>query len=55
MDFKVVLDWKLVFALGGTAVAVIFALKLDAAAVKEVSIHAIDACEEYALVQSGNR
>lgn len=55
MDFKVIVDWKLVVALGGTAVAVIFALKLDAAAAKEVSTYAVDACKEYALVQSGNR
>ena len=55
MDFKVIVDWKLVVALGGTAVAVIFALKLDTAAVKEVSTYAVDACKEYALVRSGNR
>ena len=55
MDFKVVIDWRLVVALGGTAVAVIFALKLDPTAVKEVSTHAVDACKEYALVRSGNR
>lgn len=55
MDFKVVVDWKLVVALGGTAVAVIFAVKLDPAAVKEVSTHAVDACKEYALVRSGTR
>lgn len=51
MDFKVVIDWKLVVALGGTAVAVIFAMKLDAAAVKEVSTHAVDAYKEYAIAK----
>ena len=55
MDFKVVIDWKLVVAFGSTVVAVIFALRLDPAAVKEVSTHAVDACKEYALVRSGNR
>lgn len=55
MDFKVVADWKLAVALVGTVVAVIFALKLDPAAVKEVSTHAVNACKEYALVRFGNR
>ena len=55
MDFKVILDWKLMVALGGTVVGIMFACKLDSAAVKEVSIHAVDACKEYALVRSGNR
>lgn len=55
MDFRVIVDWKLVVALGGTAVAVIFAMNLDPAAVKEVSIHTVDACKEYAIARSGNR
>ena len=54
MDFKVVADWKLAVALGSTAVAVIFALKLDPAAVKEVSTYAVDACKAYAIARSGN-
>lgn len=55
MDFRVVVDWKLVVALGGTAVAVIFALNLDPDAVKEVSIRAVDACKEYAIARKSTR
>lgn len=54
MDFKVIVDWKLVVALGGVAVSVIFAVKLDSTAVKEVSLHTDDAFKEYALI-SNNR
>lgn len=54
MDFKVVIDWKLVVALGGVAVSVIFAVKMDSTAVKEVSLHTVDAFKEYALI-SNNR
>lgn len=53
MNFKVVIDWKLVVALGGAVVAVIFAKKLDSAAAKEVSTYAVDACKEYALARFG--
>ena len=48
MDVKVIFDHKVVLALGATAVGIIFAVKLDPAAVKEVSIRAIDAAEAFA-------
>lgn len=54
MDFRVICDWKLAVALGGIAVGLIFAIKMDPAAVKEVSLHAVDALKEYALI-SNNR
>lgn len=54
MDFNVVVDWKLVVALGGTAIAIIFALKIDPVAAKEVLTYAVDACKEYALVRPDN-
>ena len=49
MDFKVVVDWKFVVALGGAVTGLIFAVKLDPAGVKEVSIHAVDAFKRVAL------
>lgn len=42
-------DWKFVLALGVAAVSVILAVKIDASDAKEVSIHMIDACKEYAV------
>lgn len=42
-------DWKFVLALGVVAVSVILAVKIDASDAKEVSIHMIDACKEYAV------
>lgn len=53
MRTMVVIDWKFVIALGAVAVSVIFAVKMDASAVKEVSIHAVDTAKEYAIAQSG--
>ena len=55
MSFVVTLDWKLVVALGGTVVGIIFASKMDADAVERVSTHAVDACKEYAVAVNSNR
>lgn len=54
MNCTVVIDWKFAVALGAAAVAVIFAVKMDAADAKEVSIHAVDACKDYAIAIDGN-
>lgn len=53
MESMVIIDWKFVVALGAVAVGVIFAVKMDASAAKEVSIHAVDAAKEYAIAKSG--
>ncbi|MCI6443549.1 MAG: MFS transporter [Clostridia bacterium] len=53
MNYSVVIDWKFVVACGATAVATIFAVKMNAADAKEVSIHAVDACKEYAMAING--
>lgn len=53
MNYTVVIDWKFAVALGAAAVGVVFATEMDAAEVKEVSIHAIDAFKEYAVALSG--
>ena len=54
MNCTVVLDWKFAVALGVAAVSIIFAVKMDATAAKEVSIHAVDACKEYAVAVTGD-
>ena len=51
MNCTVVIDWKFAIALGAAAVGIVFAIKMDA---KEVSIHAVDACKEYAVAVTGN-
>lgn len=48
MDIKVNIDHKVVLAIGASVVGVIFAIKLDPTAVKEVSIGAIGAAEAFA-------
>ena len=49
MNLNVTIDWKFVVALGTVVVGIIFAVKMDADAAERVSIHAIDACKEYAI------
>lgn len=48
---KVVFDWKCIVALGAAVSMVIFAVKMDPEAAKEVSTHVADACKEYALIR----
>lgn len=54
MNCTVVIDWKFAVALGAAAVGIIFASKMDAADAKEVSIHAVDACKDYAIAFNGD-
>lgn len=54
MNLTVAIDWKFVVALGGTAVGIIFALKIDATAVERVSIKAIEAGKDYAVTINSN-
>ena len=49
MNYTVVLDWRFVVALGVAATGVIFAMSMTSADAKEVMIHAIDTCKEYAV------
>ena len=51
MNYTVLIDWKFVVALGAATVGTIFALKMDASAAERVSIHAIDACTEFAAAE----
>lgn len=54
MSFVVTIDWKFVVALGVATVGIIFASKMDPKAAEEVSIHAVDAVKEYAVVSNSN-
>lgn len=55
MNFVVNVDWKFAVALGATTVGIVFAVKMDSAAVERVSIHAIDACKSLALAGISER
>lgn len=50
MDVKVIIDYRVVLAIGMVAVGVIFAMRMDTAAIKEVSVLAIGASNELAIV-----
>ena len=43
MDVKVIIDYRVILALGVVVVGSIFAVRMDPNAIKEVSIHAIGA------------
>lgn len=49
MDVKVIIDHRVVLALGVVAVGVIFAMRMDSDAIKEVSIHAIGTARNHAI------
>lgn len=53
MNYSVVIDWKFVVALGVATVGIIFAVKMSPADAKEVSIHTVDACKDYAIAING--
>ncbi len=53
--FSVIIDWKFVVALGAAVIGSIFAVKMPADAAERVSVHAIDACQGYAIAVKGGR
>ena len=55
MNLNVTIDWKFVVALGTAVAGTIFAVKMDAEAAERVSIHAIDACKDYAIAGNSDR
>lgn len=54
MNFTVNLDWKAFAALGASAVAIIFAVKIDAFSAERVSTCMVDACRDYAITMNSN-
>lgn len=54
MNLNVNIDWKFAVALGGSAIGIIFALKMNPEAAERVSIYAIDTCKDYVVAGNGN-
>lgn len=54
MNLTVNLDWKAFAALGATAVAIIFAVKMDALAAERVSTCMVDAYRDFAITTNSN-
>ena len=54
MNLVVTIDWKFVVALGTAAAGIILAVKMEPDAAERVSIHAVDACKEFAIAGNGN-
>lgn len=55
MNFVVTLDWKFVVALGASVVGIILSVKMEPDAAERVSIHAVDACKEFAVAGNSNQ
>ncbi len=53
MNCTVVIDWRFAVALGAATVGIILVVKMDSTEAKEVIIHAVDACKEYAVAVTG--
>lgn len=54
MNFTLTVDWRFVVALGVAVSGIILITKMDSGAAERVSIHAIDACEEFAVADRSN-
>lgn len=54
MNFVVTLDWKFVVALGVAVGGIILCAKMEPDAAERVSIHAVDACKEFAVAGNSN-
>ncbi len=55
MNFVVTLDWKFVVAFGASVVGIILSAKMEPDAAERVSIHAVDACKEFAVAEISNQ
>ncbi len=55
MSFSVVFDWKLALALGLDVALIIFAIKMDPSAARDVSIKAVEMVKESANALNGIR
>lgn len=54
MNLTIILDWKLMVALGATTVGIILSVKMDTTAAESVLTHAVDALKEYAIAWNGD-
>ncbi len=55
MNVTVTVDWRFVVALGVAVSGIILSVKMESDAAERVSIHAIDACKEFAVADYGNQ
>ena len=55
MSFLVTIDWKFAVALGVAVSGIILSLKMEPDAAERVSIHAVDACKEFAVAGNSNQ
>jgi len=49
MSFLLTVDWRFIVALGAAVSGIILSSKMEPDAAERVSIHAIDACKEFAV------
>ena len=55
MNLTVTVDWRFVVALGVAVSGIILSVKMESDAAERVSIHAIDACKEFAVADYCNQ
>lgn len=55
MNFTVIADWRFAVALGLAVCVYTLIMKMESDAVERVSIHAIDACKEFAVAYNCNQ
>ena len=55
MNFTITVDWRFVVALGLTVSGIILSVKMESDAAERVSIHAIDACKDFAVADFCNQ
>ncbi len=55
MSFVVTIDWKFAVALGAAVSGIILSTKMEPDTAERVSIHAIDACKEFAVAEFSNQ
>lgn len=51
MSFALTVDWRFVAALGVAVSGIILSAKMEPDAAERVSVHAIDACAEFAAAE----
>lgn len=55
MNLTITFDWRFVVALGVAVSGIILSVKMESNAAERVSIHAIDACKEFAVADFCNQ
>ena len=55
MSFVVTIDWKFAVALGAAVSGIILSTKMEPDTAERVSIHAIDACAEFAAADRSSQ